>query len=270
MTGELDEFKQVQRRMWEAGDYAELSPYVAELSEGLVEATGVRSGMEVLDIGTGSGTGAILAAQRGARATGLDLAPALLDRGREAAAKADVEVAWVEGDAEALPFDNESFDVVISSIGHMFAPRHRQAADEMLRVCKSGGAIGFCAWTPEGLVGEIFAKQGPYMPPPPDYASPPILWGSEDHVREMIGDGVADLDMKRRAVTIEFDGPPDQWLEYFADNFGPLTTAREMVEPQGRWDDLARELTSVFADANEVDQGMRFKQEYLLVAAKRR
>jgi 2-polyprenyl-6-hydroxyphenyl methylase/3-demethylubiquinone-9 3-methyltransferase len=268
MSVDVQQLKQAHKEMWESGDYAALAELITDLSEDLVQTAGISAGMDVLDIGTGTGNAAIAAAQRGARVTGLDLAPELLRRARDKAAEAGVEVEWVDGDAEALPFDDASFDAVISAIGHMFAPRHREAANELLRVCKSGGTIPFCAWTPEGLVGRIFAVQARYLPPPPDYASSPILWGSEEHVREMIGDGVSDLKMDRRNVTIEHDSP-ESWFAYFAERFGPLVTARAALEPQGRWEEFAREMTAVFADANEADEGFRFKQEYLRVVATR-
>ena len=140
----MDEFKQRQRAMWAAGDYATLSEYIRHVGEHLVDSAGVESGSRVLDVACGTGNAAIPAARAGAEVTGLDITAELLEGGRRKAAEAGVEVDWVEGDAEDLPFTDDSFDYVFSTFGHMFAPRHRQTADEMTRVCRRGGLTGIC------------------------------------------------------------------------------------------------------------------------------
>jgi 2-polyprenyl-6-hydroxyphenyl methylase/3-demethylubiquinone-9 3-methyltransferase len=202
MNAVLDEFKQRQRAMWAAGDYPTLSEQIADVGELLTERAGVKAGMQVLDVACGSGNATLPAARRGAEVTGLDLVPELLAAGRAKAAAEGLEITWVEGDAESLTFADASFERVFSTFGHMFAPRHRETADEMARVCREGGLIGICCWTPEGVTGDIFRAAGAYMPPPPDYASPPLLWGTEDHVREMFGSVGKEFEFERHSNRI--------------------------------------------------------------------
>jgi ubiquinone/menaquinone biosynthesis C-methylase UbiE len=197
----MDEFKERQRAMWAVGDYATLSEHIRHVGEHLVESAGVDPGTRVLDVACGTGNAAIPAARAGGDVTGLDITPELLEGGRRKAAEAGVEVEWIEGDAEELPFADGAFDRVFSTFGHMFAPRHRQTADEMSRVCRDGGAIGICCWTPEGVTGELFGAMASYMPPPPDYARPPLLWGTQEHVREMF-ESASDFRFERRSATI--------------------------------------------------------------------
>ena len=177
--------------MWATGDYPSMvETFLLPLGPRLVEACGIRSGAEVLDVAAGTGNASIPAAQTGAKVTASDLTPELLEAGRARAEAEGVELDWVEADAENLPFEDESFDVVMSSIGAMFAPHHQDVADELVRVCRPGGTIGLLSWTPEGMIGALFRAMGPFAPPPPPGAQPPPLWGSEDHVRELFGDRV--------------------------------------------------------------------------------
>jgi SAM-dependent methyltransferase len=258
----MDEFKQRQRAMWAAGDYATLAEHIEHVGERVVARAGVDEGMDVLDVACGTGNAALPAARAGARVTGLDLTPELLEAGRRKASAEGIEIEWVEGDAEALPFADESFDRVFSTFGHMFAPRHRQTADEMLRVARPGGAIGICCWTPEGTVGDVFRASAPYQPPPPDYASFPLLWGTEDHVRTMFGSAATDFEFERHSATIEWDSS-EGFLDYFIDRFGPLVTARQMLGE--RFAELRSDLLDVWNDRNESrDGGLVLPQEYLL------
>jgi SAM-dependent methyltransferase len=232
------------------------------VGELVVARTEVEAGMCVLDVACGAGNAALPAARAGAHVTGLDLVPELLEGGRMKAAAAGVEIDWVEGDAEELPFDGGAFDRVFSTFGHMFAPRHRQTADEMLRVCREGGVIGICCWTPEGTVGDIFRASASYMPPPPDFASPPILWGTEKHVREMFGSVATDFEFERHSATIEWDSI-EGFADFFMDRFGPLVTARQMLGE--RFAELRGEILEIWADNNEADDGsLILPQEYLL------
>jgi SAM-dependent methyltransferase len=262
----LDEFRQRQRSMWAAGDYPTLSEHIAGVGELLVERARVAAGMRVLDVACGSGNAALPAARRGAEVTGLDLVPELLEAGRAKAANADLDIEWVEGDAESLPFDDASFDRVLSTFGHMFAPRHRQTADEMARVCRRGGLVGICCWTPEGVTGDIFKATGSYLPPPPEFASPPLLWGTEDHVREMFGPAAREFEFERHSATIEWDSV-EGWADYFLDRFGPLVTARQMLGD--RFAELRAEIVAVWEAWNEADDGrLVLPQEYLLAVAR--
>ena len=256
----MDEFIERQRAVWAAGDYATLSEYVRDIGEHVVERAGVRPGMNVLDVACGTGNAAIPAALAGAEVIGLDLVPELLEGGRKKAAAAGVEIEWVEGNAEELPFETDSFDRVFSTIGHMFAPRHRQTADEMARVCKPGGTIAVCCWTPEGAVGDLFRATGAYMPPPPDYALPPLLWGTEDHVREMWSSATS-FEFERRDATLEWESV-EGFADYFLDRFGPMVTAKAMLGE--RFADLRRDAIAVWAERNDADTGFRLAQEYLV------
>ncbi len=257
----MDEFKERQRAMWAAGDYAPLSDHISDVGEQLVARAGVERGMDVVDVACGAGNAAIPAARTGATVTGLDLVPELLAAGQAKAAAAGVDITWVEGDAEALPFDDDAFDRVFSTFGHMFAPRHRQTADEMARVCRDGGAVGICCWTPEGVAGEIFRATGSYMPPPPDYASPPILWGTEEHVREMFATA-KDIEFERRDTTLEWDSV-EGFADYFMDRFGPLVTARNLLGE--RFAALRADIVAIWERRNDADDGtFRLRQEYLV------
>jgi ubiquinone/menaquinone biosynthesis C-methylase UbiE len=187
MTAQLDEFKTQQRATWDAGDYATLSERIADVGELVAARAGIEPGMGVLDVACGTGNAALPAARAGGRVTGIELVPKLLEHGRTKAQAEGLEIEWVEGDAEELPFEDGSFDRVLSTFGHMFAPRHQRVADEMMRVCQKGGAIVTATWTAEGVFGAISAASAPFMPPPPEYASPPVLWGSEEYIRQMFG-----------------------------------------------------------------------------------
>ena len=256
-----DEFKQAQRAMWAAGDYPALAVHIAHVGDGLVERAGVGPGARVLDVACGPGSTAIPAARAGAHATGLDLVPAMLDAGRERAAEAGVEVEWVEGDAEQLPFEDGAFDYVLSTFGHMFAPRHARAASEMARVCRTGGTIGICCWTPEGTVGDLFGVSARYMPPAPEYAQPPILWGTEDHVRRLFGPE-AGYEFERHSATVQWESL-EGFADYFMERFGPLVSARAMLGE--RFQELRAATIAVWAEGNEATDGsFVLPQEYLL------
>jgi SAM-dependent methyltransferase len=258
----LEDFKARQRAMWAAGDYATLAEEIAGVGELLVERVAVAAGAQVLDVACGTGSAALPAARRGAEVTGLDLVPELLRAGREKAARAGVEIEWVEGDAESLPFEDESFDRVLSTFGHMFASRHRETADEMLRVCRRGGLVGICCWTPEGVTGDVFRATGSYLPPGPEFASPPLLWGTEEHVREMFGSAAKEFEFERHSATIEW-GSVEGWADYFFDRFGPLVTARQMLGE--RFTELRAEIVAAWEARNEAANGrLVLPQEYLL------
>jgi SAM-dependent methyltransferase len=258
----VDEFKQRQRAMWAAGDYPALSELIRDVGERVVARAGVEAGMHVLDVACGAGNAAIPAARAGARVTGLDLAPELLDGGRRKAAEEGVEVAWVEGDAEALPFGDDTFDRVLSTFGHMFAPRHRLTADEMARVARTGGAVAICCWTPEGVTGDVFGAIGKYLPLPPDYAQYPLLWGTEGHVRELFGSVATGFAFERHDATIEWESS-ESFADYFMARFGPFVTARQMLGD--RFADLRAETIAVWDSWNRSDDGrFRLPQEYLL------
>lgn len=223
----MDEFKQMQRAVWDAGDFGSLSPYIAQVGERIVKDAGVEAGQDVLDVACGTGNAAIPAAVAGATVTGLDLVPKLLEGGAVKAADAGVEIVWIEGDAEQLPFKDGSFDRVFSTFGHMFAPRHQQTADEMSRVCRDDAVIGIACWLAEGAVGGMFAATAPFNPPPPDYAEPPMLWGTEDHVREMFP-SAKEIEFSKHSATIEYESM-EGYAELFMENFGPMVMAKQRL-----------------------------------------
>lgn len=257
----IDEFKERQRAMWGAGDYPALSEQIAGVGERIVARAGVAPGMAVLDVACGPGNAARPAARAGARVSGLDLVPALLEAGRRKAEAEGLEIEWIEGDAEQLPFADGGFDRVLSTFGHMFAPRHRRAADEMARVCRRGGLIAICCWTPEGTTGDVFGAVGSLMPPPPDFVEPPLLWGTEDHVRELFP-AARDFAFERHSATIEW-ASAESFAQYFFDRFGPMLAAREVLGE--RFAALAERVTAVFRARNEATDGsLRLPQEYLL------
>jgi len=268
-TTQVDQIKEKHRAIWDAGDYGDVARrLVAEVGEVAVQRAGIGPGMEVLDVACGTGNATIPAAEAGAaRVVGLDLAPTLVEEARERAAAAGVDVELIVGDCEALPFENASFDRVVSAIGVQFAPRHEASAAELLRVSRPGGIIVLANWTPEGFIGRFFKVLSGYMPPLPDFASPPPLWGSEDHVRELLGDG-AEIRTERREVVFEHASPAE-FIDYFAEVYGPLLAARGATEAEGRWDDLRAELISLCEESNRDPAGFAAPSEYLVVTARR-
>ena len=259
---QLDEYKSRQRSVWDAGEYNVLSDYIADVGELVVSRAGITRGMKVLDVACGTGNAARPAARAGAQVTGLDLVPRLLESGRAKASAEGLDIDWREGDAEDLPFEDGSFDRVLSTFGHMFAPRHQRTADEMARVCRKGGAIVTATWTPEGVAGDIFKATGSYMPPPPDYASPPILWGREDHVRVLFAKVATSFEFERHVNTIEWDSV-EGFADYFMARFGPLVTAKAMLGD--RFGELRAGIIEIWQNANEAAGGrLRLPQEYLL------
>jgi SAM-dependent methyltransferase len=266
------QLKARHRAMWALGDYPSIArDLVAPLGARLVEELGIRSGERVLDVAAGTGNAAIPAAERGAAVVASDLSPELLEEGRARATASGVELEWREADAERLPFADGGFDVVMSSIGAMFAPRHEAVAAELLRVCRPGGRIGMVNWTPEGLIGEMFRTMAPYMPPPPPGASPPPRWGAEDHVRALFGRGVTNLRMTRDVVVWDRFARALDLREYFKERYGPTIAAYRNLADQP---DRARALDDdlgAFAERNDRGDahGAHFTAEYLVVTATR-
>jgi ubiquinone/menaquinone biosynthesis C-methylase UbiE len=266
--------KAKHRALWASGDYAAVAAeLIPELGPELVRASGIRPGDRVLDVAAGSGNAAIPAAVAGAIVTASDLTPELFDAGRRAAGERAVQLEWIEADAEAMPFADNSFDVVMSCVGAMFAPHHQPTADELVRVVRSGGTIGMINWTPEGFIGNLFATMKPYAPPPPPGANPPPLWGDEDHVRKLFGDRVKGLTTRRQTVRMDHCATALEFREYWKRNYGPTIAAyrfnqdqRERVEALDR--DFLRFLTKW---DQATDPGRTaYDAEYLLVTAMKR
>lgn len=193
-------FKQTQRAGW--AHFTPLQALTTGSAARLVKHAGIREGQRVLDVGCGTGVVAVTAARLGANVTGLDLTPELLAEARENARTAVMEIDWHEGDVEDLTFQPNTFDVVVSQFGHMFAPRPEVAVSQMLRVLKPGGTIAFATWPPELFVGRMFALVASYMPPPPPGAVPPPLWGDANIVRQRLGDAVRNIFFDRATMLI--------------------------------------------------------------------
>jgi SAM-dependent methyltransferase len=229
--GEADRaLKTKHRAMWASGNYHTVATdLVSPLGPILVDAAGIKSGDLVLDVGAGSGNAAIPAARTGARVIASDLTPELLEAGQKLAAEAGVDLTWETADAEALPYGDGEFDAVLSCLGVMFAPHHQTAADELVRVCRPGGTIGLIAWTPAGFIGQMFATMKPYAAPPPPGAQPPPLWGSEDHVRELLGDRVEQVRTETRTLRVTHFATPEAFRDYFKTNYGPTISAYKFI-----------------------------------------
>jgi ubiquinone/menaquinone biosynthesis C-methylase UbiE len=245
------------KTMWGSGNYAAVAERITETGELVVERAGVEAGTEVLDVACGTGNSSIPAAQAGARVTGLDFAPGLLDIARERAADAMVEIDFVEGDAQEMRFGDASFDRVLSTFGHMFAPDHGRTAAEMRRVLRPGGVIAVACWTPEGSIGRMFRTVAELVPPPPGGTSP-LLWGTEEHVQELLG----DADFERHEIEWT-DESTESYARFMLDSFGPLLNAREALAE--REDELEEAFTDFLRRENLADDGtLRFRGEYLL------
>lgn len=277
VSGDRDADAQVKARhraLWASGDYpAVAAELIPELGPRLVAACGIRGGQRVLDVAAGSGNAAIPAAAAGATVVASDLTPELFDAGREIAARNGLELQWTEADAEALPFADNDFDVVMSCVGAMFAPRHQVTADELVRVTRPGGTIGLINWTPTGFIGQLFATMKPYAPPPPPGASPAPLWGSEDHVRELFGDKVTDLVVQRETVLINQCATPHEFREYWKSNYGPtIATYRFNADDPAKVGDLDRDFLKFLEEWNQSGEpdSTLYRAEYLLVTAVKR
>jgi SAM-dependent methyltransferase len=265
----VDEAKQQTRATWSAGDYDAIVDYIWSVGGELVERVGVEAGDEVLDVACGTGNAAIPAAVAGGRVTGLDLTPELFEDARRRANESGVEVEWVEGDAEALPYDDASFDVVLSTFGCMFAPSHETAAAEIVRVLKPQGRLGVAAWTPDGSIGRFFASMGPFAPePPPDFQSP-LLWGTRDHVSELFDGKATELRFEDTAVDFRFESLEAAVEEYW-ESFGPIVMLRRRVEPEGREDELRAAIRATFEESNRSDgEDLAYPGEYLVTLGER-
>jgi SAM-dependent methyltransferase len=265
------DLKARHRAMWASGDYPSMvDTFLLPLGPRLVEACGVGPGMTVLDVAAGTGNASIPAAERGAKVTASDLTPELLEAGRQHAEPRGLELEWVTADAENLPFEDGSFDVVMSSIGAMFAPHHQAVADELVRVCRPGGTIGMLNWTPEGMIGALFRTMGSFMPPPPPGAQPPPLWGSEDHMRELFGGRVEWRSMERKDLEITAFERPRDYGEHFKGKYGPTIAARANAVKNGREAELDEALDAFCDEWNRgSDDDARFEKEYLLAVGTR-
>ena len=244
--------KNRQQQMWTAGDFSKVATPITIVGELLCETVDLSAGTRVLDVACGSGNTAIAAARRFCQVTGIDYVPSLLARARERAAAEGLAIDFLEGDAENLPFPDASFDVVLSTFGVMFAPDQGQAARELLRVCTPGGRIGLSNWTPDGRVGDMFRITSTYVPPPPGLA-PPVRWGTEQGMRELLGQGISNLSIEPRTVVMRYESA-DHWLTFFRTYFGPVITAFAALDEAGQ-QAFASEMRALLEQHNHATDG---------------
>jgi SAM-dependent methyltransferase len=262
------ELKRAHRATWAAGDYAAVAELIDEAPpRDLLARVTMGPGLEVLDVATGTGNIALRAAAAGAQVIGLDLTPELFETARRRAEAQRVAVDWVEGDAEHLPYPDGRFDRVLSVFGVQFAPRHEIVARELVRVCRLGGQIGLVNWTPQSQIGELLKIIGRYMPAPPDYASPPPLWGSEQHVRRLFASSPVELEFARGHNPWRFDSP-DHFVAFMESRYGPTLKARQRLTAEGRWDQCRAEIVAMVERRNDATYGSLLMQaEYLVTVA---
>jgi ubiquinone/menaquinone biosynthesis C-methylase UbiE len=264
MADPFAEFKAKQRETWALGNFGEVAVFTAQVAGHLVRFAGIRAGQNVLDVGTGTGVVAISAARLGARVTGIDLTPELLEQARNSAPIAGLkDIEWKEGDAENLPFPDAAFDVVLSQFGHMFAPRPEVAVKELLRVLKPGGRIAFATWPPEQFIGRAFALMAKYVTPPAGVA-PPILWGDVTTVRDRLGGAVKDLHFERGIMAIPALSP-EHFMAWQTKKIGPLIkTVGALQKEPAKLESYLKESGELIA-SYLVDNVVR--HEYLLTRA---
>jgi len=265
---DLAAVKAKQQQTWASGDYSAIAALIQIISENLCDAADLRAGSKVLDVAGGSGDTALAAARCFCDVVSLDYVPSLLERGRERAAAERLPVEFVEGDAEALPYEDGSFDAVISVMGVMFAPDHERAAAELVRVCRPGGTIAVANWTPTGFVGALLKTVGRHVPPPAGVRSP-ALWGDEDHVRGLIGAGVEDLRTARPTYVFRFRST-EHFVEFFERWYGPVHRAFAALDGAGRAA-LAEDIAELVRAYDRLAEGapVAIEAEYLEVIAAR-
>ncbi|WP_328369281.1 class I SAM-dependent methyltransferase [Micromonospora zamorensis] len=264
---DLNAVKARQQVTWASGDYGAVAALIHPISELLVTEADLSAGARVLDVATGTGNAAIAAARCGCVVTGVDYVPELLERGHARAAAERLPVTFVTGDAERLAYADGSFDAVLSVVGVMFAPNQEQAAAELVRVCRPGGTVALASWTPQGFIGELFRTVGRHVPPPAGLR-PPVQWGDEGRVRELLGGAVGELRAVRREYVFRF-GTPEEFADFFRANYGPTLKAFEAL-PEEQRSNLHADLVELARTHNRAtDATLRIPAEYLEVVARR-
>lgn len=246
-TPDFAAIKQRQQSVWASGDYAVIGTRLQIVGEMLAEAADIRADERVLDVAAGNGNATLAAARRFAQVTSTDYVPGLLDKARERARADGLAVQFEVADAEDLPFDDGSFDAVLSTFGAMFTPDHRRPAGEMLRVLRNGGRIGLANWTPDGFIGRLFKVIGAYVPPPVGLQSP-ALWGTESHIVELFGPQAAQIRCERCFYNFRYRSPA-HWLQVFRDYYGPTHKAFAALDEKGR-QALERDIIALLEQMN--------------------
>lgn len=263
LSSEQDNLKTRLKQIWMAGDYDRFSRYMESGAREFYERLNIAPGCRVLDVGCGSGQLALLAAKDGLDVTGVDIASNLVERALARAQAEGLRVRFKEADAEALPFEDASFDVVVSLIGAMFAPRPELVAKELLRVCTPGGTMAMANWTPQGFVGQMFKTISKFIAP--SGMPSPVLWGEETTVRVRLGKGVSELQLVRRHYTFSYPFPPSEVVEFFRINYGPTNQAFASLDAGGR-ERLRQELEDLWSAHNRAGEGCTMvSAEYLEV-----
>ncbi len=266
---ELTLLKTKLKTTWMAGDFGQVAAHLMPEAEAFITRLALKPGEHVLDVACGTGNLALPAAQAGAIVTGADIATNSLEQARARAAEAELDIQFDEGDAEQLPYADGQFDTVVTMFGAMFAPRAELAAAELLRVCRSGGRIAMANWTPEGFVGDFFRTTAKHVPPAPGMPSP-LLWGTEDFVRQRLGSEVSDLQLTRRMLTFHFPYPATEVVEFYRTHFGPTQQAFAALDADGKAA-LFNDLEKLWASCNQAeDHTTVVEAEYLEVLAVRR
>ncbi|MEO5800684.1 MAG: class I SAM-dependent methyltransferase [Gemmatimonadales bacterium] len=265
-TDPMDALKARLKTMWESGDYSHFAKYMEPGAGEFLERLGIAPGTRVLDVACGAGQFAIAAARGGADVTGIDLASNLIARAQSHASSTGLAVRFDEGDAEQLPYDDGEFDLVVSLIGAIFAPQPDRVAAELLRVCRAGGQIVMANWTPEGHIGQMFRILGAYLPLSPLMPSP-MKWGDEPTLRWRLGRGTASLKVTRRMYPMHFPFPPNEVVEFFRENYGPVNRAFVSLDSIDQ-QDLRYDLEELWTRHNRASDGTTEVQaEYLEVVA---
>jgi ubiquinone/menaquinone biosynthesis C-methylase UbiE len=264
---DLDAVKARQRGAWSSGDYAVVGTTLQIVGEELCEALDLRSGQKVLDVAAGNGNVSLAAARRWCEVVATDYVPALLDRARERADAERLGIQFREADAEALPFADQSFDVVVSTFGVMFTPDQDHAAAELVRVCKRGGKIGLANWTPEGFIGQLFKTIGKHVAPPAGARSP-ALWGTRARLAELFEPHASSIQSAQRHFVFRYRSP-EHWLEIFRTYYGPLLKTFATLEPAAQ-SALEQDVLALIGRFNRADDGtMVVPSEYLEVLVTR-
>ncbi|MET0923702.1 MAG: methyltransferase domain-containing protein [Xanthobacteraceae bacterium] len=264
---DLRAVKARQQGAWSSGDYAVVGTTLQIVGEELCEALDLRSGQKVLDVAAGNGNASLAAARRWCDVVATDYVPALLERARERAAAERLAIEFREADAEALPFPNGSFDVVVSTFGVMFTPDQDRAAAELIRVCRHGGKIGLANWTPEGFIGQVFKTIGKHLPPPAGVKSP-ALWGTRARIAELFEPHAVSIKSSQRNFVFRYRSP-EHWLEVFKGYYGPLLKTFAALAPAGQAA-LRRDLMALIGQFNRSgDASLVLPSEYLEIVITR-
>jgi len=265
---DMDALKSKLKTVWEAGDFSEVAKHIETVAEDFVNRLDIKPGLKVLDVACGSGNLAVIAAQKGATVTGIDIADNLVEAAKQRADKLGLDIKFEQGDAEALPYEDDTFDVVMTMFGAMFAPRPEVTASELVRVCKPGGTIAMANWTPTGFAGQMFKLGGKYVPPPPMPA--PVLWGVPDEVKARFGDKVENLRTTPRLAEFSFEYGPDGVAEHFKTYFGPTVMALKAMGEENH-EAFTKDLVELWAQNNTKTDGTTLvKGEYLEVIANKK